>query len=56
MSDEQWFSEIEVKERGKRRSAGIVAKMSGLARFCTFCKDIRDGFSLPKGAYIKYAH
>ncbi len=56
MTDDEWFAEIENVQRGKRRCE--VPGLSGVAQACaglrSLFQDIRDGFSLPKGATIKY--
>lgn len=56
MSDDEWFAAIEVNERQKRRQdANATGVASILASLCSIFCDLRDSFSLPKGAYIKYA-
>ena len=56
-NDDELFAEIEAQEIAKRRGSapeisGVVQAYNGLR---TLFQDIRDGFSLPKGASIKYA-
>lgn len=56
MTDDEWFHEIENLQRRKRRMS--EPELSCVAQACaglrTLFQDIRDGFSLPKGATIKY--
>ncbi len=56
MTDEQWFADIEASERRKRRQSQesnvVEQAVEGLRGLL---KDLKDGFSLPKGASIKYA-
>lgn len=56
LTDEEWFAEIETAQREKRRSE--TPEVSCVAMACAgllaLFQDIRDSFSLPKGATIKY--
>lgn len=57
LTDDQHFAEIEAEEINKRRGTApepscVAQAYNGLR---TLFQDIKDGFSLPKGASIKYA-
>jgi hypothetical protein len=58
ISDDEWFAEIELSERSKRRVSPEtnVGGSSLISSLYSLFRDLHDGFSLPKGAYIKYAN
>jgi len=56
MTDDDWFLEIEIEERKKRRGgASSNAESTFGFDLSGFFQDLKDGFSLPRGAFLKYA-
>jgi hypothetical protein len=56
MTDEQWFAEIELEQRRKRRrDEQKTSVLRFMEKMGAVAKEFRDGFSLPQGVSIKYA-
>lgn len=55
MTDDDWYTEIELEERKKRRGEPAVSGDVAAFNISGLFQDLKDGFSLPKGARIKYA-